>query len=278
MDLGFRRAVVTGGAGFLGQRVSRRLLDQGTDVVCVDNLLEPFDVPGKVDLVMHLASPADRARYRSEALERGGQGTRNALELAAGKGARFVLASTRARPRGAYDEATRYAEALTAAYRRAELADTAIARIFSTYGSGMRTDDGRMVPTFARQALRGEPVTVAGDGTQTRSLCHVDDTVTGLVLLAASDLGGPVNIGNPDEAPVGEIARRIIGLVGSSSPICYSPRPVDDLMSRKPDITVARLALGFEPRVPWREGLAETIDWFRRITTEPRALPTAATG
>jgi dTDP-glucose 4,6-dehydratase len=350
MDGKFRRAVVTGGAGFLGRRVCRRLLDQGTDVVCVDNLLtcgpvtagednslrsaaalpagklrvvpgarisadgsrarrgarmefqlmdvaEPFDVAGEVDLVMHLASPAspaDYAQYPIETLEAGSLGTRNALELAARKGARFVLASTSEvygdplispqpeeyrgnvspiGPRSVYDEAKRYAEALTAAYRRAELVDTAIARIFNSYGPGMRPDDGRMVPTFACQALRGEPVTVTGDGTQTRSLCHADDTVRGLLLLAASDLGGPVNIGNPDEATVGEIASRIISLAGSSSSIRYIPRPVDDPRVRKPDITFARLALGFEPRVTWREGLTETIDWFRQIVTGSTARP-----
>jgi dTDP-glucose 4,6-dehydratase len=270
-----------------GRRLEFQLMD----------VAEPFDVAGEVDLVMHLASPAspvDYARYPIETLDCGSLGTRNALDLAARKGARFVLASTSevygdpqispqpeeyrgnvspVGPRSVYDEAKRYAEALTAAYRRAELADTTIARIFNTYGSGMRPDDGRMVPTFACQALRGEPVTVTGDGTQTRSLCHADDTVRGLLLLAASDLGGPVNIGNPDEATVGEIASRIIRLAGSSSSVRYIPRPVDDPMSRNPDITFARLVLDFEPRVPWREGLTETIDWFRRILTESAALP-----
>ena len=326
MDIEFRRAVVTGGAGFLGRRVCQRLLEQGTDVVCVDNsptgsqavlpgarrpagtkaaragrlefqlwdVTEPFDVAGEVDLVMHLASPADPARHPVETLGCAGQGTRNALELAAHKDARFVLASTSevygdplispqpeeyrgnvspVGPRSAYDEANRYAEALTAAYRREERADTTIARIFDTYGSGMRPDDGRMVPTFACQALRGEPLTVTGDGTQTRSLCHADDTVRGLLLLAASDLGGPVNIGNPEEATVGEIAARIISLAGSSSSVRYVPRPAGDPRARKPDILFAQLALGFEPRISWREGLTETISWFRRITTESAVRP-----
>ncbi|HEX8008547.1 MAG TPA: NAD-dependent epimerase/dehydratase family protein [Trebonia sp.] len=310
----FRRAVVTGGAGFLGSLLCRHLLDSGTEVVCLDNFLtgsraaipvtssgvrpqfwfcdvtEPFDIAGPVDLVMHLASPAspaDYARYPLQTMDCGSHGTRNALRLAARKGARFVLASTSEvygdpeispqpeeylgnvnpnGPRSVYDEAKRFAEALTAQYARAGYADTAIARIFNSYGPGMRPDDGRMVPTFACQALRGQPVTVTGDGTQTRSLCHAEDTVRGLLLLAASDLAGPVNIGNPDEATVGEIAVRIIALAGSSSPIRYVPRPQDDPNIRKPDISLARAKLGFEPRIGWEEGLRETLAWFRRFT------------
>ncbi len=324
----FRRAVVTGGAGFVGSRLCQRLLARGTAVVCLDNFLtsdpraimappgapplefrlhdvtEPFDVAGPVDLVMHLASPAspvDYARYPLQTLSSGSAGTRNALDLAARTGARFVLASTSevygdprvspqpegyhgnvnpVGPRSVYDEAKRYAEALTAAYQRGGQADTAIARIFNSYGPGMRPDDGRMVPTFACQALRDEPVTVTGDGTQTRSLCHVDDTVRGLLLLAASDLAGPVNVGNPDEATVGEIAARIIALTGSRSVIRYIPLPPDDPMARKPDITLARAMLGFEPRIGWREGLTETIAWFRGVLAEalapPRQRPAAA--
>jgi dTDP-glucose 4,6-dehydratase len=305
--------------------VCRRLLEQGTAVVCLDNFLtgsreavpalpggppldfrycdvtEPFEVTGEVDLVLHLASPAsprDYARYPLQTMAAGSAGTRNALRLAAGKGARFLLASTSevygdpevspqredyhgnvnpVGPRSVYDEAKRYAEALTAAYQRAGYADTVIARIFNSYGPGMREGDGRMVPAFVCQALRGEPVTVTGDGTQTRSLCHADDTVRGLLLLAASDLAGPVNIGNPDEATVGAMAARIIALAGSSSPIRYVPRPPDDPMSRKPDITVARAALGFEPRIRWQEGLRETIAWFRRTIAAPAAAYAAQT-
>lgn len=314
----FSRAVVTGGAGFLGAVVCRRLLEQGTAVVCLDNLLtgrrcavpafdgpplefqfcdvtEPFDVAGPVDLVLHLASPAspaDYERYPLQTMECGSLGTRNALRLAARKGARFVLASSAGvygdsrvspqredyrgnvnpiGPRGALDEARRYAEALTAAYCRAGQADAAIARIFTTYGPGMRPDNGAMVPTFICQALRGEPVTVTGDGTQTRSLCHADDTVRGLLMLAAGDFRGTVNIGSPEETTVRQIAARIIGLAGSDSPITYVPRPLDDPMSRQPDITLARIVLGFEPRVRWQEGLIETIEWLRRVLAESQA-------
>lgn len=317
----FSRAVVTGGAGFLGSLACRKLLEQGTETVCVDNLLtsgdglpadgaefrfhdvtEPFDVAGPVDLVLHLASPASPAdyhRYPLRTLEVGSAGTRNALLLAERKGARFVLASTSevygdpevspqrepyhgnvdpVGPRSVYDEAKRYAEALTAAFGRAGRADTAIARIFNSYGPGMRPDDGRMVPTFACQALRGEPVTVTGDGRQTRSLCYADDTVRGLLLLAASDVPGPVNIGNPDEATVLQIAERIIACAGSSSTIQYVPRPPGDPRIRKPDITMARVHLGFEPRVGWPEGLRATLDWFRKQIGVPagRGVPEPA--
>jgi dTDP-glucose 4,6-dehydratase len=313
----FRRAVVTGGAGFLGTLLCRRLLESGADVVCLDNLLtgsrtalpmlrswpgfdfrycdvtEPFDVGGEVDLVMHLASaasPTAYARFPLETLEVGSQGTRNALTLAERKGARFILASTSevygdpeinpqpesywgnvnpTGPRSVYDEAKRFAEAMTAAYARTGRVQAGIARIFNSYGPGMRPDDGRMVPTFACQALRGEPVTVTGDGTQTRSLCHADDTVRGLLLLAASDMAGPVNIGNPDETTVRDIAVRIIGLADSASQIQYVPRPQDDPMSRRPDISLAQSALGFQPRIRWQEGLSETIAWFSRMMSSP---------
>jgi dTDP-glucose 4,6-dehydratase len=305
-----RRAVITGGAGFLGAHLCRSLLAAGTEVVCVDNFLtsspanlrelrdEPgfrlheadvtdeLEIGGDVDLIVHLASPAspvDYHRFPLATLDAGSRGTRNALELAARTGARFVLISTSevygdpavnpqdegywgnvnpVGPRSVYDEAKRFAEALTAAYRRAGRADTAIARIFNTYGPGMRPDDGRVVPTFACQALRGLPLTVAGDGSQTRSLCHVDDTVSGIHAVASSDIPGPVNIGNPDEATVLQIAQRIIGLSGSSSGIEYIALPEDDPLTRCPDITLARNVLGWQPKVSWREGLSETLAWF----------------
>src|SRR6201994_3742049 len=305
----WRRAVVTGGAGFLGSHLCHSLLAAGTEVVCVDNFLtsspdrlqalraEPgftvrradvtagLDIDGHVDLVVHLASPAspiDYHRYPLATLEVGSSGTRNALELAARTGARFVLASTSevygdpavspqhesyygnvnpVGPRSVYDEAKRFAEALTAAHQRAGTVDAGIVRIFYTYGPGMRPDDGRVVPTFACQALRGEPLTVTGDGSQTRSLCHVEDTVRGILALAASSLDGPVNIGSPDEATVRQIAERIIALAGSSSGIEYIPFPEDDPMTRCPDITVARQKLDWEPEIGWAEGLSSTLAW-----------------
>jgi len=304
------RAVITGGAGFIGTHLCRSLLDAGTQVLCVDNFLtssplnlsalraepgfslaeadvaEGLDVDGDVDLIVHLASPAsplDYQRYPLATLDAGSRGTRNALELAARTGARFVLASTSevygdpavspqgegywgnvnpVGPRSVYDESKRFAEAITAAYRRVGRANTGIARIFNTYGPGMRPGDGRVVPTFACQALLGLPLTVAGDGTQTRSLCHVNDTVRGLLAVAASDLGGPVNIGNPEEATVRQIAERIIRLAGSCSGIEHISLPEDDPLVRCPDITLAGRALGWRPEISWREGLSETLKWF----------------
>ncbi|HEY2286876.1 MAG TPA: NAD-dependent epimerase/dehydratase family protein [Streptosporangiaceae bacterium] len=306
----WRRAVITGGAGFLGTHLCRRLLAGGTEVLCVDNFLtsspgnlralraepgfrlreadvaEGLEIDGDVDLVIHLASPAspvDYQRHPLATLDAGSRGTRNALELAARAGARFLLASTSevygdpavspqaegywgnvnpVGPRSVYDESKRFAEAMTAAYRRVGRANTGIARIFNTYGPGMRPGDGRVVPTFACQALRGLPLTVAGDGTQTRSLCHVSDTVRGILAVAGSGLAGPVNIGNPEEATVMQIAQRIIQLSGSCSGIEHIPLPEDDPLVRCPDITLAGSALGWRPEISWREGLSETLAWF----------------
>jgi dTDP-glucose 4,6-dehydratase len=306
----WRRAVITGGAGFLGTHLCRSLLAGGTEVLCVDNFLtsspmrlgalraepgfklieadvaEGLEVDGDVDLIVHLASPAsplDYQRYPLATLDAGSRGTRNALGVAARTGARFVLASTSevygdpavspqpegywgnvnpVGPRSVYDESKRFAEAMTAAYRRAGRVNAGIARIFNTYGPGMRLGDGRVVPAFASQALRGLPLTVAGDGSQTRSLCHVDDTVRGILAVAGSDMAGPVNIGNPDEATVLQIAERIIALSGSSSGIEHIPLPEDDPLVRCPDITLAGNALGWEPTIAWREGLSQTLAWF----------------
>ncbi|WP_231405111.1 NAD-dependent epimerase/dehydratase family protein [Actinomadura viridis] len=285
---------------------------RGISVVCLDNLLTgstrtiahllprndftflkrdltgPVQVQGPVGHVFHLASaasPADYLRWPIQTLEVGSQGTRNALELAQRKGARFVLASTSevygdplehpqresywgnvnpVGPRSVYDEAKRYAEALTSAFRHARGLDTGIVRIFNTYGPRMRPDDGRAIPTFLRQALRNEPVTVTGDGSQTRSICHVDDTVRGIVGLALSAHAGPMNIGSPYEISMLDLARLAIRLTGSRSAIRFVERPVDDPRVRRPDTTLAREALGWAPAVSVEGGLRSTIAWFVR--------------
>src|SRR3954453_6711823 len=250
------------------------------------DLVHYVHVPGPVDLVLHFASPASPIDYLKlplETLKVGSIGTWHALGLAKDKGARFVLASTSevygdpqvhpqpedywghvnpVGPRGVYDEAKRYGEALTMAYRRAEGLDTAIVRLFNTYGPRMRPNDGRAIPTFFRQALAGEPITVAGDGLQTRSVCYVDDTVDGTVRLLHSREGGPINIGNPREFTVLELAEIIRDLTGAQVPVAFVPRPQDDPMVRRPDITLARERLGWEPRVTIEDGLQRTLVWF----------------
>ncbi|WP_405794791.1 NAD-dependent epimerase/dehydratase family protein [Streptomyces longwoodensis] len=311
----WRRALVTGGAGFVGSHLCGRLLDDGVDVVCLDNLstgsranvaaLEqrrgftfvPGDatdpaawraLPGRFDLVLHFAcpaSPVDYLRLPLETLDVGSTGTRYALERARADDARFLLASTSevygdplehpqsegywgnvnpVGPRSVYDESKRFAEALVTAHRRVRGTDTAIVRIFNTYGPRMRTGDGRAVPAFVAQALDGAPLTVAGDGSQTRSLCYVDDTVEGVLALAASGETGPVNIGGGDEITMLELARRIIELTGSASRIRFVERPVDDPGRRRPDTRLARERLGWAPRIDWSEGLERTIGWFTR--------------
>jgi dTDP-glucose 4,6-dehydratase len=253
------------------------------------DLVHYVHVPGSVDLVLHFASPASPIDYLKlplETLKVGSVGTWHALGLAKDKHARFLLASTSevygdpqvhpqpedywghvnpVGPRGVYDEAKRYGEALTMAYRRAEGLDTAIVRLFNTYGPRMRPNDGRAIPTFVRQALAGEPVTVAGDGSQTRSVCYVSDTVVGVLALADSDLAGPVNIGNPDERSVLSIAQDVIAAAGSTSSVQLIERPVDDPEVRRPDTTLARERLGWSPRVGWSEGLGHTVEWFRTV-------------
>jgi dTDP-glucose 4,6-dehydratase len=317
----FSRAVVTGGAGFLGSHLCEELLRRGTGVICLDNFLtgtpaniahligEPrfrlikcdvtdfVHVPGPVDLVLHLASaasPADYLRLPIETLKVGSLGTLHALGLAVDKGARFVLASTSevygdplqhpqseaywgnvnpVGPRSVYDEAKRYAEALTTAYRMSRGTDTAIVRIFNTYGPRMRPDDGRAIPTFIRQALAGEPLSVTGDGSQTRSVCYVDDTIRGILALAESPAPGPVNIGGPLELPVIDLAKTIIELSGLPGSIRHIERPVDDPRMRRPDTTLAQELLGWTPRVELREGMARTIASFRSQLAPERPAP-----
>ena len=250
-------------------------------------------VPGAVDLVLHFASPASPVDYLQlpiETLKVGSIGTGHALGLAKDKGARFVLASTSevygdpqvhpqpetywghvnpVGPRGVYDEAKRYGEALTTAYRTTHRVDTGIVRIFNTYGPRMRPFDGRAIPTFIRQALAGEPVTVAGDGSQTRSVCFVDDLVAGILAMAESAEPGPVNIGNPSELTVRQIAQDVVAATGSRSVLTFVERPVDDPEVRRPDITLARTVLGWEPRVAWEDGLARTVEWFAEAVRQP---------
>jgi dTDP-glucose 4,6-dehydratase len=244
-------------------------------------------ISGPVDAVLHFASPASPADYLQlpiQTLKVGSVGTFHAVGLAQEKGARFLLASTSevygdpqvhpqpetywghvnpVGPRGVYDEAKRFAEAMTVAYRDHREVDAAIVRIFNTFGPRMRPDDGRAIPTFISQALRGEPITVAGDGSQTRSVCYVDDLVDGIVRLLQSDFPGPVNIGNPHEFSVLQLAELIRDLAGSSSSIEFVALPQDDPLVRRPDITVATRDLGWTPQVDVEDGLRRTIDWFR---------------
>jgi dTDP-glucose 4,6-dehydratase len=304
------RALVTGGAGFLGSHLCERLIAEGYLVLCVDNLstgirenvahLEgdpgfeyvhhdvtlPLQIEGRLDEVYHFASPAspkDFERIPVQILMAGSAGTHNALDLALARDTRFLLASSSevygdplVHPqheeyrgnvsttgvRSVYDEAKRYAEALTTAYHRHRGLNTHIARIFNTYGPKTKPDDGRVVPSFISQALAGTPLTVYGDGTQTRSLQYVDDLVEGVYRLMQSDEDRPVNIGNPVEYTVHEIAEMVIELSGSRSEIVYQPLPRDDPRRRCPDISRARETLGWEPRTPAIEGLEKTLAWF----------------
>jgi dTDP-glucose 4,6-dehydratase len=246
-------------------------------------------VPGPVDQVLHFASPASPADFERipiQILKVGSLGTHNCLGLAKAKDARFFLASTSEvygdpqvhpqretywghvnpiGPRGVYDEAKRFAEAMTMAYHRSHGLDVRIVRIFNVFGPRLRLDDGRAISNFLHQALLGKPITVYGDGEQTRSFCYVEDEIRGFLALLDSDLTGPVNIGNPVEFTVHELAEMVLEVTGSSSEIVYEPLPVDDPTQRQPDITLARTALGWEPRVGLREGLERTAAWFRQI-------------
>ncbi len=253
---------------------------------------KPYYVQGPVDAVLHFASPASPIDYLElpiQTLKVGSLGTHNSLGVAKEKRARFLLASTSevygdpqehpqpetywgnvnpVGPRGVYDEAKRFAEAMAMAYHRYHGLDTRIVRIFNTYGPRMRARDGRVVPAFIQQALAGEPLTVFGDGQQTRSFCYVDDLIEGIWRLLMSDLCEPCNIGNPHEMTILEFAETIRAAVGSSSPIVFKPLPVDDPQTRQPDITQAREKLGWEPKVPLAEGLESTIAYFRTMVAE----------
>ena len=305
------RAVVLGGAGFLGSHLCTRLVEEGAAVVCIDNLItgkaanvehlvgspgfrlvrynivDYLHVPGTVDFVFNFASPAspvDFTRYPIQILKVGALGTHHALGMALAKGATYVHASTsevygdplvnpqpesywgNVNPigiRGVYDEGKRYGEALTMAYHRTHGVDTRIVRIFNTYGPRMRPDDGRAVPAFFSAALAGRPLPVHGDGSQTRSLCYVDDLIEGILRLTLSSEHDPVNIGNPEEITILELARTVQEVVGVDVGIDFQPRPPDDPGVRRPDITRAETLLGWRPEVPLREGLARTLPWFR---------------
>jgi dTDP-glucose 4,6-dehydratase len=310
------RVLVTGGAGFVGSHLCDLLIARDHTVVCLDDLstgcraniehlgtspkfsfveasvLEKVDVEGGFDGVIHLASPASPFAYLDRpifTLRTGSEGTRNVLDFAKAKSARFIFASSSevygeplvhpqpeeywgnvnpAGPRSVYDEAKRYAEALTTAYRTSYGADTGIVRIFNTYGPRMRPDDGRVVSNFIHQALNSKPLTVFGDGTQTRSLCYVDDLVHGILAMLDSNDPGPINLGNPTELSILEIAELVLELVGCPSGIELHPLPQDDPTRRRPDITKARDRLGWNPQVSVREGIARTIDWYAKELRE----------
>lgn len=310
-----KRAIVTGGAGFLGSHLCDALLADGWSVVAVDNLLtgrrsnfshlaneprfefvekdicQPFDI-GKVDYVFHFASPASPVDYNTygvETLKVGSLGTFHALDVARKYGAKYFISSTSEcygdplehpqketywgnvnpiGPRSVYDEAKRFSESVTMAYRRYYKVDTRIVRIFNTYGPRMQLNDGRVVPNFMKQAIRGEDLTVYGDGSQTRSFCYVSDEVDGFMRLARSDEPWPVNIGNPDEFTILECAKIILKVVGSKSQIRYEPLPQDDPKQRRPDITKARQLLGWEPKIDLETGLRRSLDYFRKAVAE----------
>lgn len=307
------RIVLSGAAGFIGSHMCERLLAEGHTVIAIDNFLtglerniahlrehpafqfirhdvtRPIVPEGSVDAVVHMASPAspkDYLQYPIETLDVGSLGTRNMLELARQKDARFLITSTSESygdpqvhpqvetywgnvnpvgPRSCYDESKRFAEALTMAYHRTHGVRTNIARIFNTYGPRMKLDDGRVVPAFVDQALRAAPMTIFGNGSQTRSFCYVSDLVDGLYRLMQSDERYPVNLGNPSEITILEFAERIRRITGTGSEMVYRPLPEDDPKQRQPDITKARTLLGWEPCIPLEEGLAHTIAYFRGL-------------
>jgi dTDP-glucose 4,6-dehydratase len=313
-----RRALVTGGAGFLGSHLCDALLGEGYGVVALDNLLtgrlaniehlrsdsrfefverdvcSPLEC-GTVDYVFHFASPAsplDYAEHGIETLRAGSYGTFEALDTARRYGAKFMMASTSEcygdplvhpqtesywghvnpiGPRSVYDEAKRFSEAVTMAYHRYYQVDTRILRIFNTYGPRMQINDGRVIPNFMWQALRGEKLTVYGDGSQTRSFCYVSDEIDGIVRLARSPEHDPVNIGNPAEFTILECAHKVLAVTGSASKVQFEPLPTDDPKQRRPDIAKAKRLLGWEPKVELESGLHLSLDYFRKAVVEAKA-------
>ncbi|RYY87689.1 MAG: SDR family oxidoreductase [Chitinophagaceae bacterium] len=311
-----KRVLITGAAGFLGSHLCDRFIKEGYHVVGMDNLitgdlkniehlfpLPQFEfynhdvtkfihVPGRIDYILHFASPASPIDYLKipiQTLKVGAMGTHNCLGLAKAKGARMLVASTSevygdpmvhpqteeywgnvnpVGPRGVYDEAKRYMESITMAYHTFHGVQTRIVRIFNTYGPRMRLNDGRALPAFIGQALRGENLTVFGDGSQTRSFCYVDDLVEGIYRLLLSDYAFPVNVGNPDEISLKDFAEEVLKLTGNSVEITYKPLPQDDPKQRKPDITKAKELLGWEPKVHRSEGLRITYEYFKNLPRE----------
>ena len=311
-----KRILITGGAGFLGSHLCDRFIKEGYEVIAMDNLitgdlrniehlfpLKEFTfynhdvtkfihIPGKLDYILHFASPASPIDYLKipiQTLKVGAMGTHNCLGLAKAKGARILVASTSevygdplvhpqteeywgnvnpVGPRGVYDEAKRYMESITMAYHTYHNVDTRIIRIFNTYGPRMRLNDGRALPAFIGQALRGEDLTVFGDGSQTRSFCYVADLVEGIYRLLLSDYTLPMNIGNPDEISLKEFAEEILELTGQQVKIAYKPLPADDPKQRKPDISKAKAILDWSPTVDRKEGLKITYDYFKSLPEE----------
>jgi len=307
-----KRAVITGGAGFIGSHLCKRLLDEGYKVICIDNFItgshenikglnknrnfsllvhnvcKEIKIKGKVDYVLHcasLASPDDYLNFPIQTLKVGSLGTHNSLGLAKAKGAVFLLFSTsevygdplmhpqkesywgNVNPvgvRGCYDESKRFAEAMAMAYHRTHKIDTKIVRIFNTYGPHMRNHDGRVVPNFISQALNNKPITVYGKGEQTRSFCYIDDLVEGLYRLMLSNENDPVNLGNPGEFTIMQLAKLTLKLTNSKSKIIYKKLPQDDPRQRQPDISRAKKTLGWGPKVCLEDGLRKTISWFSR--------------